>query len=582
MPVNGTIIPTDRPTDLATFTVKVEGEALPRSIQVLSIRVNNNLNKIPTAKIIIADGDTATATFEQSEGDLFRPGTTVEIYGGYHSEEELLFSGVMISQKIKLRKNGSGSLLITAKHPAYKMTLIPKYRLFTNKSDKEAIEDICGEHDIAIVELAESFGEHEQLVQNDCTDWDFMLMRSEMNAALLRLDEDGLSSISPDPNGEAVLTVTYGSTLMEADLEIDSRFQTAEVLAKSWSFTNQEIIEEESRFSDEPTASDTSVNDLADLNDSTSYDLVNSGQVGEAELLAISDSYRLKRHFSKIRGTLLFQGFPQLLPGDTIEILGMGSFFNGKVFISGVSHDITDGNFLTYCEVGIDPEFFSEKKSHNNKIIPLPEVKGLRYGTVLQLEEDPEGENRILIHIPMMHPDGEGVWARVCTLDAGEGRGSFFLPEIGDEVVLGFVNDDPRHVAVIGMVHSSTKAPLLTASDDNHEKGFITRSKLQVLFNDETNTIDINTPNGNLVVLDEDQGGIIIEDENGNNITLSSDGVNISSCKDIILSAPGDVSVEGSNVTVTADGNFKAEGSGGAEVSTGAVCTIKGSLVKIN
>ena len=74
-----------------------------------------------------------------------------------------------------------------------------------------------------------------------------------------------------------------------------------------------------------------------------------------------------------------------------------------------------------------------------------------------------------------------------------------------------------------------------------------------------------------------------MEDENGNVITLSSDGVAIESAKDIVLSAPqGDVSIEGLNVSVAAQAEFKAEGTAGAEVSSSAILTLKGSLVQIN
>ncbi len=580
MPDNGVIIPTERPTDLATFTVKIDGEALPRAVQVLSVRVNNCLNKIPTAKLIISDGDTASASFQQSESELFRPGLTIEISAGYHSEEEVIFSGVLVSQKLKFRKNSS-SLVVTAKDPAFKMTLIPKYRLFNEKSDKEAAEEVLGIYGLS-GELEDTFGSHEQLVQNDSTDWDFILMRSEMNGLLLSLDNGTLTSFSPDPTEEASLVLAFGSTMMEADLEIDSRFQTAEVVARAWSHTDQEIIEEQSSFTDEMGAGDITVDELASLNDEEQKEIVNPGQTQESELTALGDAYKLKRNFSKIRGTVTFQGLPSLKPGDIVELQGLGSVFNGNTIISAVAYEICDGKFISSGEVGIDPDFFSKKLSSKEKNCPLPSVSGIRSGIVLQLEEDPKGENRILVHIPMMHPEGEGIWARVSTLDAGEERGSFFLPEIDDEVIVGFVGDDPRHGVVLGMVHSSAKPAPLTAADDNFEKGFITKSEMKILFNDDTKTLTVSTPNGNSIVLDEDEGAVTVEDENSNSIKMSSDGIEIDSCKDIKMTAAGDITVEGVNINAAASAEFKAEGSAGAEISTGAVCTVKGSLVKIN
>ena len=170
----------------------------------------------------------------------------------------------------------------------------------------------------------------------------------------------------------------------------------------------------------------------------------------------------------------------------------------------------------------------------------------------------------------------------MASLDAGENRGAFFRPEIGDEVIVGFINDDPNHAVVLGMLHSSAKPAPLVASDDNHEKGFFTRSEMKILFNDEKKSIAIETPAGKKIILDEDAGTIVIEDENSNVFTLDSSGVVMETAGDFSIKASGDLNLEGTNVNVKANAQFKAEGSAGAEVSTSAVAVLKGSLVQIN
>jgi uncharacterized protein involved in type VI secretion and phage assembly len=175
-------------------------------------------------------------------------------------------------------------------------------------------------------------------------------------------------------------------------------------------------------------------------------------------------------------------------------------------------------------------------------------------------------------------------------LDAGKKRGSFFRPEIGDEVLIGFLNDDPRDPIVLGMLNSSAKPAPLKASDDNHQKGFFTRSELKVTFDDDKKVICLETPGGNKVTLSDDAKGIALEDQNGNTLTLNDKGIVIKSPKDITLEATGkltlkatqDTSIEGLNVSAKANAQFKAEGGAGAEVSTSAIAILKGSLVKIN
>lgn len=87
----------------------------------------------------------------------------------------------------------------------------------------------------------------------------------------------------------------------------------------------------------------------------------------------------------------------------------------------------------------------------------LPAVKGLQIGVVVQLEQYPNGDDRVRVRMPLVDNEDNGVWARVATLDAGENRGSFFRPEMGDEVVLGFLNDDPRDPVILGMLNSSSE-----------------------------------------------------------------------------------------------------------------------------
>ena len=103
------------------------------------------------------------------------------------------------------------------------------------------------------------------------------------------------------------------------------------------------------------------------------------------------------------------------------------------------------------------------------------------------------------------------------------------MPEIDDEVIVGFINNDPRDAVVLGMLHSSAKPAPITAQDANDEKGFTTRSKMHLHFNDATNTISIDTPAGNKIVLDEAGMKIEITDQNSNKITMDATGIKIES-----------------------------------------------------
>jgi uncharacterized protein involved in type VI secretion and phage assembly len=202
---------------------------------------------------------------------------------------------------------------------------------------------------------------------------------------------------------------------------------------------------------------------------------------------------------------------------------------------------------------------------------------------VTNIHEDPDGEYRVKVKIPVISSESEGVWSRVATLDAGNSRGTFFRPEVDDEVVVGFVNDDPRDPVILGMLHSSSLASPLEPEENNYKKGYYSKEKLILLFDDEKKVISIETPNGNKLVISDEDKGLSMEDENGNKFMLNADGITMESAKDLIVKASsGDITLEGTNINIKASAQFKAEGSGGAEVSTSGQAVLKGSLVAIN
>jgi Rhs element Vgr protein len=287
-----------------------------------------------------------------------------------------------------------------------------------------------------------------------------------------------------------------------------------------------------------------------------------------------------------VRGHVQCQGFGDILPTQIVELAGMGERFNGNAFVSAIRHDIHQNDWKTAIEIGLSGETYAESK---RDMLPpkaaglLPSLHGLHIGLVTKLEGDPDGEFRIQVRLPLVDTAGEGTWARIACLDAGKERGVFFRPEIGDEVIVGFIDDDPRQAVVLGMLNSSKNPAPLSNSDDNHQKAFVTRSKMKLSFDDDKKIMTLETPAGNKIKLDDDDGSIKIEDKNGNKITMNKDGINIESAKDIKLKASANLKAEASsNVEIKASAQAKVSGSSGAELSASGTTIVKGAMVQIN
>jgi Rhs element Vgr protein len=379
---------------------------------------------------------------------------------------------------------------------------------------------------------------------------------------------------------------------MEFEAEMDARNQWKQVKAISWDYSNQQLFSADTEeANDIRQPGNLSGAQLADAINLSEYELHHSGHITEQELKLWSDGVMMRSRLAKIRGRVKITGFSAIKPGDMIKLDGVGDRYNGNALVTAVKHDIGNGSWETNIQFGLDPQAYAKVyRDLNDEPASglVGGIRGLQIGVVVGLE-DPEGEDRILVRTTTLDNKANGIWSRIATLDAGDNRGTFFRPEIGDEVILGFINDDPNHAVVLVMLNSSEKKAPLTASDQNDEKGIFTRSKMRVHFNDNTKTITIDTPGGNSIKLDESGYSIDIQDQNGNKISMGIPGIKISSQSNIDIEAAANLtlkaattlSIGGASLGIKADGAVKLEGAM-AKISSSGITEVNGSLVKIN
>jgi len=586
---NESVIPTPATPDVCTASILIDGNQISGEYHLLSISVVRVLNRIPTASFVLQDGEASSSSFAISNTDTFVPGKSVEIHLGYRSQNDPVFKGIIIKHSIKIRRNGS-VLIVDCRDEAVKMTSGNKKKYFVDKKDSDIMEEIIGSYELQ-KEIEATTPELKEVVQFDASDWDFIVCRAEANGQVVMVEDGKVKIAKPATGEDAVVTVRFGTTLLELDAEMDSRVQSTGIKASSWNATDQALIEVDAAEPETTDNGNISASDLADVLGGDPHQIIHGGKLTQPELQAWADGRLLRERLAKVRGRAKFQGFAGILPGNIIELTGIGERFEGKMYVSGVRHTVANGSWETDVQLGLDTELFIEK--FNLRPLPasgtLPAISGLQIGIVTQLDSDPDGEDRIKVRIPLISTSEEGIWARISTLDAGASRGTYFRPEISDEVIVGFLGDDPRYPVVLGMCHSSNKPAPEPPSNDNNIKGYVSRESMKFTFDDEKKSITIETPGGNKLKVSDDDQGISLEDQNGNKITMDSTGITLDSASDLTLKAAGELKIEGMNTTVKANASLKAEGSASAEFS-GASTTLKGSgtltiqggLVQIN
>ncbi len=576
------LLPLERSTDVVSLTIEVNGNELPRSVAIVGVEVVRQVNRIPYARLRIADGDPAVGDFTQSTGEYFVPGNELTIHAGYHGETEPVFSGIVLSQRVAVRRHRSW-LEVECRDPAFKMTLSRRNRYFEEVTDSDVAETLLLEYgleaDITATEVT-----HPQLLQYQATDWDFMLNRLEGNGQLIAIDSGTVRSVVPTLDEEPDATILYGATLLELDAQLDARSQSGTIRAVAWDPTNQELQEAEATDPNWAGNGNLTAADMIGATEREEDILWHGGNLAADALQAWADGTILRARLAASRGRARFQGLPVVQLGSVLSLSSISERFNGNVYITGVRHEFSDNDWTTDAEFGLSRQMQTDPCAVNH--LPAaglsPAVRGLQVGVVTQLADDPAEEHRIRVKVPIAGLDEQGVWARVATLDAGDGRGTFFRPEVDDEVVLGFFHSDPAQPVVLGMLHSSAKAPPLEATEDNHQKTYVSRSGITVLFDDEQAVLSLTTPEGNTLTLSDADSGIVLEDQNGNKLTMNSDGIEISSAQALKLVATTDLTGEGVNTELKASTGLKAEGTASAEVTSSGTMTVKGALVQIN
>jgi len=581
------------------FSVLSEGVESTSYI-VLSATIRHALNRVPWAELVVYDGDMPTGAFAVSDSATFSPGKKISIRAGYGNNKTELFSGIVVRHGIKIDGANHSRLIVECRDAATKMTIGRNCANHLEKTDSDIMTTLISKYGLT-ADVQSTSTTHRELVQYYASDWDFMLVRAEVNGLLVNVAGGKVSIKPPDASSAAVLSVKWGEDLFSFEADMDARQQLTAVQATAWSAKEQNVIQSES-------AKPAALNSQGDLDGETlakvaspaTFALLTSTAQDQTVLTAWAKAAQQKAALARIRGAMRFLGNAAAVPGCLIDVQGVGTHFQGSVFVSAVEHAFSEGVWMTDVEFGMSADWHTAR---TDVMAPaagglLPGVVGLQIGVVVKLDGDPDGEQRIQVKLPVMQAENANVWARLLQGYASNTFGLFLLPEVGDEVLIGYLNDDPSHPVVLGSLYSSARKPPYEIEAKNNTKALVTRAKHKIELNEEDKIITITTPGNNKVVLDDKDKSILLQDQNNNSVKLSGSGIAMTSPFDISLKADGnitldatkavnikavtDVKVTGMNVNCEAQVGFVGKGSATAEVSAAGQTTIKGALVMIN
>ena len=201
-------------------------------------------------------------------------------------------------------------------------------------------------------------------------------------------------------------------------------------------------------------------------------------------------------------------------------------------------------------------EFAGKSKDEQGSVRSEPRLFGVYVGRVIDIQ-DPEGLGRVRVTIPSLSELGHisETWARLATLFAGNDRGSWFIPDVKDEILVAFEAGDPQYPFVVGSLWNDRDRPpaSVNPAGPNERKVFRTRDGLQISLVDHQGQahVVIETSGGQKIVLRDGPGSIEVADSNGNSVKLESSGVTIESAAKVTIRA-AQVQVSAGMITIDA------------------------------
>lgn len=544
---------------VVTATIKSNHQVMDPAYVVLSIDIVKEVNRIPYAQIRLLDGDVAQQKFAISDGAFFEPGKMIEImlrYEGDPGNETSVFKGLVVKQVVEASSEGT-LLTIELKDQALKLTQSRRSEVYRNKTDTEITGLIVNRTQLKRGRLASTQPAHPEIVQYYSTDWDFLLSRAEANGLLVIANDGEISLDKITLTGLTKHSFEFGiSEIYDFEIEVDASHQRANVESIAWDVKNQKLTQVSKAKAFDLAQGNLKAPALANAVGGERETLSNAIPLDPKALQAWADGVLIKSRMAMIRGRILVPGFGDIQCLDALEIQGIGKRFNGKTLVTGFRHRIDQNGWQTDVQFGLSPERFTTRRDIVD--VPaaglLPGVNGLQIGIVAQFEDDPDKEFRVKVILPGIDEKQGVVWARLATPDAGKERGYFFRPETGDEVVVGFFNDDPRQAVILGALFGSKNAPhknVAALTEKNVHKAIITKKGTTIGFvDDDKAAVFIETPNKNKLFLDDGDQMIRLSDQHGNTITMNKDGIEIKSNKDLKFEATGNVEIKGSMVDV--------------------------------
>ncbi len=520
--------------------------------------------------------------------------------GGLVEEKsELEFIGVVTDVQLENSIDGLNVVLLQAASPTIAMDGIARDAHYYDTTVGDIVSSLVSKYPITVGNIESTGGNLKFNTQYRETDYDYIMRLAGSSGKFAYYNGKNFNLTSAgnfDPvnlnwrENLGVFKIDLGTAPVEFKSEVYNYQQKKTYSQDSKSISQQASLSDISRISPEASRKifkDSSISS-------------SPKEVEDAQAL----DKRLENERGRAMGSMIRCTGQSIVPGIVVgaaaEISGMMAL-DGQYWIKGVRHIFDDSgkyhNIFICSPLDIaypagrrvEKDLEVEEKpittvasSDAVREIKEKKVSGLQLARVVDLN-DPEEMGRIKVSYPWLDSE-QTVWVRVAVPHAGKDRGWYCLPELDDEVLIGFEHGDSNYPVVLGCLYNKENAPMKEAiSGENDVKMFMTRSGNKILFNDRDG-------NEQLVISQKDGKNQIVMDLSGPSISISTQGdisvtgtnLNVEADKGITMKAGSDIKLEGANIEVKAKANIKSEAGANNDIKGSAQVNVKGGMINLN
>ena len=443
-----------------------------------------------------------------------------------------VFVGVVTN--IQLHREGSdfGCIIVSGYSATYRMETAPGCFSWNDTTIGNVVKKLCEQAKVSL-ELNPAYRENKDYIcQYEESDFDFVRRLAYQYQEWMYFDGTKLIFGKPRKLADPI-RLEYGTTLSSLDIGLQTLARSEQVFSyhsgadREMQRMTPDLAYGHDRLSGEAFRASLGMfpkparqHALPRISDET--ELINymgrkqAAETAETHYITAESQVPTLRVGSVIS---LYSSFLERVGNISKESLG-------DFIIIEMTHEVSQGSYYRNRFKAIPATV---------KALPGPKVRmplaETQMATVLS-NADPDGKGRVRVHMNWQTDGMQTGWVRVMTPDGGSSsdvksnRGFVFIPEVGDQVLLGFRHGDPARPYVMGSLFNGTTGKGGFAA--NHKKSLTTRSGSTVTFDDTAHTILLQTTRANKIFIDELNGTITVSSAEEVNVNTKNVNINAS------------------------------------------------------